>query len=107
MSIAVSHTQDAAARDDVRLEHVTVDEAVVRVTSYGAKPDAAIFWDKDTATARLMESFNVRCFNAPGAIDTCENKLATFFTLQRAGVPQPEDTADSAQPAVYAPRHDR
>lgn len=96
--------QAAAAREGVRLERVTVDEALGRLAGRGAKPDAAIFWDKDTATARLLESFDVRCFNAPGAIDTCENKLATFFALRRAGVPQPETLPIPRNPLSM--RHD-
>mgnify|MGYP001940961029 CR=1 FL=1 len=83
--------QAAANRPRLTLEPITVDAVLGRVTSTdAAKPDAALVWDKDIATARLLEAHGVRCFNSPAATDVCENKLATYHALRAAGVPQPD-----------------
>lgn len=83
--------QAAADRPGFTLEPITVDAALGRVTSTdAAKPDAALVWDKDTATARLIEAHGVRCFNSPAATDVCEDKRATYHALRAAGVPQPD-----------------
>ena len=93
-SFAYVHTrfaQAAADRPGLTLEPITVDAALGRVTSADAvKPDAALVWDKDTATARLLEAHGVRCFNSPAATDVCEDKRATYNALRAAGVPQPD-----------------
>lgn len=84
-------TQAAEHRPGLTLEPITVDAALGRVTSEdAAKPDAALVWDKDTATARLLESHGVRCFNSPAATDVCEDKRATYHALRAAVVPQPD-----------------
>ena len=83
--------QAAANRPGLTLEPITVDAVLGRVNSTDAvKPDAALVWDKDTATARLLEAHGVRCFNSPTATDVCENKLSTYHALRAAGVPQPD-----------------
>lgn len=83
--------QAAANRPRLTLEPITVDAVLGRLTSAdAAKPDAALVWDKDIATARLLEAHGVRCFNSPAATDVCENKLATYHALRAAGVPQPD-----------------
>lgn len=93
-SFAYAHTRFAQAaenRPGLTLEPVTVDAVLGRVTSAdAAKPDAALVWDKDTATARLLEAHGVRCFNAPTATEVCEDKRATYHALHAAGVPQPD-----------------
>lgn len=84
-------SQAAADRPGFTLEPITVDAALGRVTSADAvKPDAALVWDKDTATTRLLEAHGVRCFNSPAATDVCEDKRATYHALRAAAVPQPD-----------------
>lgn len=83
--------QAAANRPGLTLEPVTVDEVLGRVTRADVvKPDAALVWDKDTATARLLEAHGVRCFNSPTATDVCEDKRETYTALRAAAVPQPD-----------------
>lgn len=107
-SFAYVHTrfaQAAANRPGLTLEPVTVDAVLGRVTSADeVKPDAALVWDKDTATARLLEDHGVRCFNAPTTTDVCEDKRATYNALRAAGVPQPDTVPIPRNPLSM--RHD-
>lgn len=97
--------QAAASRPGLTLEPVTVDAVLGRLTNAdAAKPDAALVWDKDTATARLLEAHGVRCFNSPAATDVCENKLATYHALRAAAVPQPDTVPIPRNPRSM--RHD-
>ena len=54
-----------------------------------AKPDFAIFWDKDVRLARLLEKQGLRLFNSADAIDICDDKARTFLELLDAGVAMP------------------
>lgn len=107
-AFAYVHTrfaQAAANRPGLTLEPITVDAVLGRVTSTDAvKPDAALVWDKDTATARLIEAHGVRCFNTPTSTDVCEDKRATYHALRAAGVPQPDTVPIPRNPRSM--RHD-
>lgn len=103
--VSTRFAQAAEHRPGFTLEPITVDAALGRVTSTdAAKPDAALVWDKDTATARLLESYGVRCFNSPAATDVCEDKRATYNALLAAGVPQPDTVPIPRNPLSM--RHD-
>ena len=52
-------------------------------------PDFVLFWDKDISLARRLSAF-VPVFNAPQAIEACDNKIITAEKLMQAGVKTPK-----------------
>ncbi len=53
------------------------------------RPDFAVYWDKDIPTARRLERFGWRLFNAAEAVRVCDNKADTAEVLAAAGLPTP------------------
>ena len=60
---------------------------------FGALPDFAIFWDKDTDLAERLETAGLRLFNGAAAIRDCDNKVRTYMRLAKGGVPFPQSYA--------------
>lgn len=54
-----------------------------------SETDFAVFWDKDVAAARVLER-NKDVFNAPHAIEICDDKLRTYAAVAGQGVDMPE-----------------
>lgn len=51
--------------------------------------DFALFWDKDTRLAALLEQVGVRLYNSARAVAACDDKSETHRLLAAAGIPQP------------------
>ena len=51
--------------------------------------DFCLFYDKDVLLCRRIEGAGVRCYNSSRTIAICDDKCATAYALERAGVPVP------------------
>lgn len=60
--------------------------------------DYAVFWDKDVAAARALESGGLRLFNRAHAIETCDDKVKTYLALLGSGASVPKTIV---APLVY------
>lgn len=56
---------------------------------FGPKPEFVLFWDKDLALCRHLESQGLRVFNSSHAIEVCDSKNLTALELAGHGIPQP------------------
>ncbi len=69
---------------------------VAAVTADGVpltKADFALFWDKDTRLARVLQNAGVRLYNTAEAIAACDDKGETHRLLTAAGLPCPKTFA--------------
>ena len=90
----------AAAERGVTLTPVKNTELIVTlsptllVTTAAGVPvtaaDFALFWDKDTRLARVLESVGVRLYNTAFAVAACDDKGETHRLLSAAGIPAPK-----------------
>ncbi len=53
------------------------------------RPMFAIFWDKDTRLARLLEKRGLRLFNCAESIEACDDKARTHIELSGCGIKMP------------------
>lgn len=53
-------------------------------------PDFVLFWDKDYALARRLESAGAPVFNSPSAVAVCDDKILTQLALDAANVRTPQ-----------------
>lgn len=58
---------------------------IKQITDF-AKPDFAIFWDKDINLARILEKWGLRLFNKSHAIEVCDSKIFTYQMLCNNGL---------------------
>lgn len=71
------------------------------LTLPGARqPQFAIFWDKDTRLARLLEKAGLRLFNSAGSIEICDDKARTYLELLGSGIRMPRTVI---APKVFGP----
>jgi ribosomal protein S6--L-glutamate ligase/gamma-F420-2:alpha-L-glutamate ligase len=54
--------------------------------SFGEKYDFAIYLDKDKYLGRALEGSGLKLYNSAQAIETCDDKMQTYFALRNAGV---------------------
>ena len=80
-----AHLINSAKKQGVSLKLKT-NEAMLFESE---KPDFVLFWDKDTALARLLEKREIPVFNSARAIELCDDKAKTYAELSGV-VPQPE-----------------
>ena len=54
--------------------------------SFAEKYDFAIYLDKDKYLGRALEASGLKLYNSAKAIETCDDKMQTYFALRNAGV---------------------
>ena len=54
------------------------------------QPDFVVFWDKDIALARRLETVGLPVFNSADAVATCDDKAKTALALANAGLRTPK-----------------
>ncbi|MCL2080538.1 MAG: RimK family alpha-L-glutamate ligase [Oscillospiraceae bacterium] len=69
----------AAAKQGVELIRKT--NAGLLLGCSGARPDFALFWDKDIRLAEMLERQGIRLFNPARAIELCDDKSLTYLSL--------------------------
>lgn len=55
-----------------------------------SKPDYVLFTDKDIYLARQLEWLGLKLFNKAETIAVCDDKIATYQNLAKAGIPIPK-----------------
>lgn len=83
---ASAHGLALARRTNVEL---MADIAGGRLLSGEKLADFAVFWDKDTRLAHLLEKRGMRLFNRAASIETCDDKALTHLALS-GKVPMPK-----------------
>ncbi len=67
-----------------------LDGGEVKLLQNYAKPDFAIFWDKDVVLAGALEKWGVKVFNNSRAIELCDDKVKTLNFLAECGINMPK-----------------
>ncbi len=80
-----AHLVKTAAECKIELKVKTNEEKLFD----SERADFVLFWDKDTALARLLEKRGIPVFNSARAIELCDDKGKTYTELYGV-VPQPE-----------------
>lgn len=80
----------AAKKAGVELTVVTNQEILVDTDkTLAAKPDFAIFWDKDTQLGEFLEWQGIPLYNSASSIRICDDKRLTCLALLKNRLPMP------------------
>lgn len=63
-----------------------------------SRPDFVVFLDKDILLAKFLKNSDIRIFNDPDVIETCDNKANQYIQLSKHGIPMPNTIV---APKVY------
>ena len=66
--------------------YATLDNAGKVSLSFAEQYDFAIYLDKDKYLGKALEASGLKLYNSAQAIETCDDKMQTYFALRNAGV---------------------
>ncbi|WP_172369022.1 ATP-grasp domain-containing protein [Sporosarcina jiandibaonis] len=82
---------EAAERAGIKAELKKNYEVLMDLTSeFEQQPDFVVFLDKDILLAKFLKNNNIRIFNDPIVIETCDNKANQYLELAKHGISMPK-----------------